>query len=489
MMYVSSKMLTRTKLSSAIKFECSRIFSTASAPVTCSDQSLDSQFLKWYSTENPKQCNPILNQWTRTPSSCKNHFQEHKHEVSNLTFHQISETTENLATFLRTIEGRRRKVLIEDENSEISKLISALREELAIRLRMTKVPPDKFISLSNENFLNILKYCEHWLYLENRKTKNSFVFWVVNDIGDSESGRSMQRFKHFTVEGFVTFCNLMRHVSLGEGFHKYYILIKFLDLFDQMSSSDISDVCSTLVHHSLHLGTDHPVNQLLKQKLVNHLHHHLENLESRSIMKICTTLNPQLEYNFLPELVDNIQDIQRRAVKIIDKIDVKALIALMNVTNNNFLMERTGVDKDFVDAVVEKLCQTDTSQLFSKELCVISFTISKQRDTPRGRYYLTKCVPKLINHLQEQPRNNAKNVLMISLHMAHLGLYDHSLLDTLFSCPEITFLCRDGRRTISNQLLYTGGYNRQVILTSHWLIKLDTELLLVRQGWTRLRET
>ena len=237
-----------------------------------------------------------------------------ENQLSRLSTKEIQDLTRNLASGFVKFEGREKTGIFNDKNLKINQLINSLRIECVKRLKSRNVSPENYISTNNDNFLEVLEFCELWLHLENRKTKSSFVFWVINDIGDSETGKSMVRFKHFTVDGFVKFCNLMRHVSLGESFHKFYVLIKFLDLFEGMSETDVADVCSTIVHHNLQLGADHPVNIMIKEKLVSYLEANIETISSRSLLKICSALNPQLEYNFPWQFVEQMKRIQRSVV-------------------------------------------------------------------------------------------------------------------------------------------------------------------------------
>ena len=404
--------------------------------------------------------------------------------LAELSTEKLTEMTKDLASRFANLEVREKAALFKDPNLKINQYIKNLRTESVKRLKSKNVTPENYISTNNDNFLGVLEICEPWLHLESRKTKSSFVFWVINDIGDSETGRSMVRFKHFTVQGFVKFCNLMRHVSLGESFHKFYVLMKFLDLFDDMSETDIADVCSTIVHHQLQLACEHPVNIMIKEKLVKFLDANIDTISSRSLLKICSALNPQLEYNFPQQLVEQMKNIQRRAAADVERFETRALIALLNVSNNRLMTTRNGVDRDLVDALVERLCSSKDKLLSnSKDISMLAFTISKQRDTPRGRYLLTKLGPLLVHYLLAMHTTNSKNVLMATLQMAHLGLYDHTLLDTLFSCPSITHLYPDGQRALTRQLIYPGGYNHQAGLD-----KAAGDLLML-QGMVELEQS
>ena len=150
-------------------------------------------------------------------------------------------------------------------------MLKDIRKECNLRLKRKNVEQERFISLSNENFLKVLEFCHHWVAVEKSKSRNSFTWSVVNKIGDQETRTSMRRFKHFTKDGFVSYCNLMREVNLYKDFHKYYCIVKFVDLFPQMTEDDIGQVCNTFHHHNLTLPADHPMCQILKTKLVDYL--------------------------------------------------------------------------------------------------------------------------------------------------------------------------------------------------------------------------
>ena len=104
------------------------------------------------------------------------------------------------------IDVKLKDKIFNDDTIELNLFLDALRAECVRRLKFYKVSKDKFISLLNEHFLNVLKFGEVWRFLEKCKKKNSFTFFLVNNTGDTETGRSVQRFKHFTKEGFVMYC-------------------------------------------------------------------------------------------------------------------------------------------------------------------------------------------------------------------------------------------------------------------------------------------
>ena len=107
---------------------------------------------------------------------------------------------------LSDIDVKLKDKIFNDDTIELNMFLDALRAECVRILKFYKVSKDKFISLLNEHFLNVLKFGEVWKFLEKCKKKNSFTFFLVNNTGDTETGRSVQRFKHFTKEGFVMYC-------------------------------------------------------------------------------------------------------------------------------------------------------------------------------------------------------------------------------------------------------------------------------------------
>ena len=375
--------------------------------------------------------------------------------ISNLSSQDLKEVVTDLAKVFHSFTGRERTKIFAEGTQEIIRFIDLIRVECVLRLKLRNVSADKFISTSTAEFEDVLEFCKLWLVLEDRYHKNSFIWSVVNDIGDSETGKSMARFKHFTKDGFVTFCSLMSHVRLGSGFHKYYVIIKILDLFHQMTEEDIRVVCSTISRHSLHLAADHPVNIKLKTKLIDYVHQNFSRIQDKTLAKIFPALNPSLEHHFPQFMIDNVIKIQTLAAKEHTRFEIRTLLALMNITNNSRISSGDGVDKHLVDVVVERLISSpeDVSDMRSKDIANLALVISKHRDTPLGRYLLSSLLtPRLKELLHQHAKSNTKNVLAAAVQLSHLQLYDVELVDQLLT--TVSRPRQDGSVGLARELLY-----------------------------------
>ena len=381
--------------------------------------------------------------------------------ISELSNDQINEVLKDLEKVMLKIDPKTRSIIFKDEASPINILINNMRLECVSRLKSFKVSPEKFISQSNENFLNVIENARPWIVLEKRRTINSFIFFVVNNIGDYETSTSMSRFKHFTKDTFVIFCQLIRHTNLAPSFHKYYVIIKFLDFFDQMTETDIADVCSALSKHEIVLPVDHPVNKTLKSKLIQFMFENVDQISAISVFRICSFLGNHYAHFFPPDLTTNVMDVQKAIANRVEKMDfLPAMLSLLNVTNNSNIISGDGVDKNFVDALVKKLFgNLDDTILTSKDMANFALAISKQRDTPLGRFLLLQLAPRLTELLNQDSKRNSKSAISYALQMAHLGLYEPKLLREIFESPHVTKCDNEGNRRISNEMLYAGQRN------------------------------
>ena len=374
----------------------------------------------------------------------------------------------------------RSKILRNNNSHNMVKIVDLIRKEMVTRLKKAKVEEDKFISLNNESFHEVLEFSKSWIALEEKRQNNSFLFWVVNNIGDSSTSTSMARFKHFTKDSFVTFCILMRHVSLMKEFHTFYVLIKFLDLFDQMNQRDIAEVCSTIYFHDIHLSQDHPVNIAIKTKLLKFVIDNHHELESRTLEKVCAVLNPSVEHQFPYELIPKAQQIQQMVAEDIERFETMPLLFLINVTNNSNVTSGDGVNKQLIDVVVERLLwnSDELSKLNSKNMACLSLAISKHRNTPHSRRLLLKMSPNMMQLIENEPVGNTRSIIYTTLQMAHLRLYVPELLDKIFSCSKVSRM-EDGILKLVRELMHKGkcrGYN------SNPLHAKTAEDLLMLQG-------
>ena len=351
---------------------------------------------------------------------------------------------EELQSIVRDISVIYRNSPHDRNYNSLTLLVDEVRAESLKRLKSYNVAEDKFISQSNDNLEDILQFCAYWRQIDEPKMKRSVISQVINNIGDTERRTSVQRFKHFTKDSFVLFCNLMRHVNLFKAFHRYYVLVKFLDLFDQMTEQDIADVCQTIFHHSLQVSSDHPLTLSIKTKLLDFMEENITTIQSKSLSRICVALNPSLEYQLPREIIPRIIKFQKLIFEEEHhhRFEVRELLNISNLTNNSLITTRAGVNKDFMDVLVERILQDPSSveTLSSKDIASISCSVSKHRDTPRARLAMWRLVPRLRRLLADLPGANYKNVIFSALQFSHMGLYDHSLLADLFSCSQVMMM-------------------------------------------------
>ena len=381
-----------------------------------------------------------------------------KESVEKLSSSELRALVRDLSIIHDQLRGSDEEVKL-----SITQLADQVRLESLRRLKSYNVTADKFISQSNDNLGDVLEFCSYWRLIDEPKRKKSVISQVINNIGDTERRTSVQRFKHFTKDTFVLFCNLMRHVHIYKDFHRYYVLVKFLDLFDQMTEEDISDVCQTLAHHGIHLPSDHPLALTIKTKLMDFMEENLHSIQSRSLSKICVAFSPSLEYQLPREIIPRILQFQKKIIEenIDGRFDVKVLLNICNLTNNSLITTRSGVNKDFLDVLLGRIIQEPSSvqNLSSKDIASLTFSISKHRDTPRARLAMLSLLARLRVLLTESPAHTYKNAIFSALQLAHTGLYDKQFLAQLFSSD---FVCRQtegGGSKVSPQLKYLSPLN------------------------------
>ena len=323
----------------------------------------------------------------------------------------------------------------------------------------------------NENFEKVLEFCHDWACVERSRAKGSFIYEVINKIGDQENGISARRFKHFTKDSFVSFCILMRKIYLSDYFHSYYCTVKFVDLLPQMTEDDIGDVCKTfIVHGSLTPAPDHPMTLTLKTMLVHYLNQNLNSIKSENLSIICSYIGTHFHKSLATQckaLQTSMFDQQQ-----MDRHDIKALLSVASITTFTNLFYRTGVDKDFLDALVDRVLGAPVDvikQQFStmKDIKKLVEIIAIQRGTPKGRLLVLKLKDIILDRLREKPAENAKNCIRTTLCMAHMGMYDKDLLEILFMSEGVTEPSKiDGGRILARKILYgnmnrKGGINRE----------------------------
>ena len=316
-------------------------------------------------------------------------------------------------------------------------IINCLRNECIARLSSRKVADEKFISLANDKFQNVFELCHFWIRLEKfmRKKKSgireTFPNLVINKIGDSETGASMAKFKHFTKDGFVSFCCLVRNVNLIEDFHSYYLLVKFVDLFDQMNEKDIGEVCQTIHVQQFFLTASHPLNDILKTKLLDFLVENISTVSSPSLQAISVVLVPGTSSVLAKQLHSKAAALGTRIAgeeRFTERHSVRALLALANM-----LKGCSAVERGLVDGLVERVLAGVEPALQTKDMAALAHMVTFLRDTPRGRMALLGQVERAVLLLGKHPTAHLKSSLQFCLHLAHLGLHPAGLLRDVFT--------------------------------------------------------
>ena len=178
----------------------------------------------------------------------------------------------------------------------LDQLFDMLKLECNTRLKSKLVSEDRFISLSSEHFTRVLPLSAAWSRIDSSTSPNaltnSFNNNYINDVGNADGSKnSNRRFKHFTKDSFVAFCGVMERTSLRKGFHKYYITVKFADLMDQMDEDDLGKVCRALVKKSIIHGGRHPMDVLVKTRLLDFLLEKGRLVQEQNLWHILVFLN------------------------------------------------------------------------------------------------------------------------------------------------------------------------------------------------------
>ena len=255
----------------------------------------------------------------------------------------------------------------------------------------------------------------------------------------------------------------MRKVNLTDNFHKYYCMVKFVDLFPQMTEDDIGEICHTFHHHHLVLPSQHPMNIMLKTKLLYYLIEHIDMIKSENLSHICLSLDDGfLPFDLEPKFVMLQSSMFQR--QLMDRHNIRTLITIVRVTSWANLSTRTGVDKAFLDALVDRVLVAPkevVNKLTTKDISILVEVIRLHRDTPKGRMLVLSTTKMILQRLKEKPVQNSKSCIVIALNMAHMGIYDSELLEQLFMCDGVTVASKDGGRMVSPSLRYDSMWHNR----------------------------
>ena len=198
---------------------------------------------------------------------------------------------------------------------------------------------------------------------------------------------STSRFKYFTKDSFVSFMELVGWTQLRKDrkFHTYYCTVKFNHLFDQMDQEDLGKVCATFAKKRIFHGSQHPMDVLLKEKIIAFLLQHRLDVTSENLYKMSTFL----QLGAMPEnLLENFVELQDALVRdgLDDKFTLRAISELLSVTSS--VCSSNLVDKWICRALSSSTSELAwcTSGLGSREMGDVGRIVSLQRDTPAGDF-------------------------------------------------------------------------------------------------------
>jgi len=154
-------------------------------------------------------------------------------------------------------------------------------------------------------------------------------------------------------------------------------------------------------------------------------------------------------------IIDDSILLQQEVVEagLVDRLSVTSLIRLMNLVSRMNMGFRTGVHYPLVDAVVERLTREGelVHNLSLRNLCDLSNVICFHRDTPAARNVLLKGLDCI---LAEEPELlQTKEAVTFLLALAHLGLYNRSACELLFTSPVLTQHSHKAGGRIMNKLV------------------------------------
>ncbi|XP_023321066.1 uncharacterized protein LOC111695842 isoform X2 [Eurytemora carolleeae] len=309
---------------------------------------------------------------------------------------------------------------------------------------MKNCSPEYYMSTTYSNLDKILELCEVWNTIDLINTFNaqSFSVLTINKIGNSERN-SNSRFRRFDKDTFVRFMKLVGNSQLGDGFHKYYCTIKFLDHLPNMNLKEITSVTQAFVKQKFFGTRDHPVEIKLRRDLIRVLLDNLENLESDTLSIVSAFISPVGSRHLVEDcllLQDSIYESGSMS-----RLEISSLI---NLATTSSRVGVHAVHKPFLDEIVQYLCSVTDKKLLSIPFPVISelaLTLGLQRDTPKGRYILTRIRDLII---EQKPENlQKKEAVVFLLSLSFLQLYSSRACDLLFSSPQLT-VEKDGLRSM-----------------------------------------
>ena len=108
-----------------------------------------------------------------------------------------------------------------------------------------------------------------------------------------------------------------------------------VDLFDQMNEKDIGEVCWTIHAQQFFLTASHPLNDILKAKLLDFLVENISTVSSPSLQAISVVLVPGTSSVLARQLQSKAAELGNRIAgeeRFTERHSVRALLALANMT-------------------------------------------------------------------------------------------------------------------------------------------------------------
>ena len=379
-----------------------------------------------------------------------------------LTYHQLEHLVASLAMWPEAPRHTPALRRVPDRlEFDIIRMFDLLKLESNRRLVFRLVGEGRHISLASRRFQAVLPLATLWATLDPLSTSpnsltNSFHNNFVNHIGDSATGTSMSRFKHFTKDGFVSFMKLVEVVALMKTrkFHTYYCTIKFVDLFDQMDQHDIGAVCRAFAKKGIIHGSRHPMDAAMKGKIVAFLQEHHAEVTPANLRLMARVLR----MGRLPAALEpGLLEVQEAVVAggRLGELGLRPVLALLTVTQDTY--SAALVDQWVRRALVLPLTRAGEDAVQPRDMADAGKLVALQRDTPAGRALLLRYAELLRDGnpagFSEHFGAVAKSSVRVLLALAQLGLYPRRQLEALFTSPGLVTEVK-GEQRLQRNILY-----------------------------------
>lgn len=347
----------------------------------------------------------------------------HTH-TSSLSYPQLESLVEALTLWPEAVRRPSNLLHIPTRTDlAIRRMFDLLKLESNQRLSKKLVDKERFISMSSDNFLHILPLCKHWTHVDFSSpsintTMNPFHNNYINHIGNGASKTSNRRFKHFTKDGFVQFCEVMASCVLFKDFHKYYCTVKFADLMDQMDEDDLGKVCRAFVTKDIYHGREHPMDELVKGRIIRFLIKHRATITSHNLWSMGRFLGlgglpPSLQSDLLELQVLLEQE------NLSEGLQLRALLVILTVPQGQ---PHIPLVDQWVTRSTASLASSEEDGLHYKEMEAVGRLVARYRDTPAGRALVLRLAGVLGEQLEahRDPKSPLGSVIGILLSLAQV---------------------------------------------------------------------